>query len=197
MDVQRMVSSLMRAGSQGDSEFNVRPHFLTKKRFAAFAYVAEQYGYLYSGITPGTGATNNPYYSFRRAPDAYERASTTAARHPGMGNGGPLPGMRPGQGLRPLPEARAEVDLLHSRMVVDASSRYNVRVLSNILILLVVVIIGLAVQGFPSQGVLIGGGIWLGFLAVYLLGLAITRRRRAAHTGRLARAGITWPARAQ
>ncbi|MFH8490956.1 hypothetical protein [Streptomyces longisporoflavus] len=193
MDVQRMLNGLMKAGSQGESAYTVRPHFVSTKTFAAFAYVAAQVGYRYVGHAPGTGATNNPFFSFQRTPDARERAMAAVAAHPGMLLGGPLPGMRPGGGLRPLPEAQPEVDLLYSQMILDACSRYSRRVLGNLLILLIVGAVFLAFRGYTLDSVLLVGGAWLALFALYVIGLAVTRRRQATHRARLNRASAEWP----
>lgn len=195
LDVQRMLKGLAKAGSRGDTEYSVRPYAVSTKTFAAFAYLAEQLGYRYAGHTPGTGATNNPYFSFRRLSDARERARATVADYPDLLHGGPLPGMKPGGGLRPLPSVKAEVDLLHSQMVLDACSRYHARVLGNLIVLLVAAAVFLAFTGYTSDRVLVVGCIWGALLALYLIGLPITRSRRKKHRTRLATAGKDWPPR--
>ncbi|MGX1911919.1 hypothetical protein ACWIID_24095 [Streptomyces phaeochromogenes] len=195
MDERHLLNELMKAVSEEKSEFSVRPYFPGMKKFAAFAYVAERLGYRYMGHMPGGAALNNPYFLFQRTPDARERAAATMAEQPGPLHGGALPGMRPGYGLSPDPTARPEVDLLYSRMIVDASGRYNPRVLSNVLLLPVVMAIFLAFPGYTVERVLIAGGIWLAFFALYLVGLAVTRYRRAKHLARLAAAGVERPPR--
>lgn len=195
MDVKRMLNGLLEAGSQGRAEYSVRPYTSSTKTFAAFAYVAEQFGYRYVGHTPGTGATNNPYYSFQRMPDAHERAAATVANHPDVLHGGALPGMRPGGGLRPLPSVQQEVELLHSQMILDACGRYNGRVLGNLILVLVAAAVFLGFMGYTVDRVLVVGGIWCALFAIYLIGLGVTRRKRAKHLARLAQAGVEWPPR--
>ncbi|MGW0736722.1 hypothetical protein [Streptomyces sp. NPDC002851] len=194
MDVRRMLNGLMQAARRGESEYHVRPYLISRKQFAAFAYVADQLGYRFMGHSPGTGATNNPYFMFRRTADSPAKAAATMERYPALLQGGPLPGMRPGGELRPLPSVQAEVDVFYSQMVLDGCRRYNRRVLPNILLLLVVALIVLGIAGFPPQGTLIAGGIWLAFFALYLIGLMVSRRRAAKHSARLAQAsGRTFP----
>ncbi|PWI14425.1 hypothetical protein DI272_09865 [Streptomyces sp. Act143] len=193
MDEQHLLNGLMKAVGEEQSEYVVRPFFPGMKKFAAFAYVAERFGYRYMGHAPGNAALNNPYFLFQRTPDARERAAATMAGHPG---GRVLPGMRPGRGLTPDASAQPEVDLLYSQMIVDACGRYNPRVLSNILLFPVVAAIFLIFPGYTTGRVVIAGGIWVVLIALYLVGLAVTRYRRAKHAARLSAAGVEWPPRA-
>jgi hypothetical protein len=188
-----MLAGLADAASRGEDEYSVRPVVVSTKKFAAFAYVARQLGYRYAGHTPGTAAANNPSFSFRRMADAGSLTAAVAAAHPHMLHGGPIPGMRQGKGLSPLPEAEREVDVLYSQMVLDACGRYSRRVLGNLLLVLVGMVIFLAFRGFTSEWVLTAGGAWLGLFVLYVIGLAVTRRRRATHMAHLARAGVAWP----
>jgi hypothetical protein len=188
-----MLTGLTDAASQGKSEYSVRPLAVSTRKFAAFAYVAGQLGYQYAGHTPGTGAGNNPFFSFRRTADADRLTAATTAEYPNMLHGGPLPGMQPGKGLRPLPETEGAVELLRSQMVLDACARYSRRVLGNLLLVLVGMVVFLAFRGFTAEWVLVAGGAWLGLFALYLVGLAVTRRRWATHLERLGRAGVQWP----
>ncbi|MGW0827453.1 hypothetical protein [Streptomyces sp. NPDC002845] len=196
MDERHLLNGLMKAMAEEKSDYAVRPFFPGMKKFAAFAYVAERLGYRYMGHVPGNAAMNNPYFLFQRTPDARERAMATMADHPGLQRGNALPGMRPGRGLVPDAAARPEVDLLYSRMIVDASARYSPRVLSNVLLFPIVAAIFLIFPGYTAGRVLIAGGIWLALITLYLTGLAVTRYRRAKHLARLAAAGVEWPPRA-
>ncbi|MEU8555183.1 hypothetical protein ACQ88W_25725 [Streptomyces lividans] len=187
----------MKAVAEEAREFTVRPHFPGLKKFAAFAYVAESFGYRYVGHAPGNAALNNPFFLFVRMPDARTRATALQAAHQQAPGRTPLPGMRPALGLTPVPEARPRVELLYSQMVVDASGRYNPRVLSNILILPVVMAIFLIFPGYTVRNVLVAVGIWVVFFAFYLVGLGVTRRRRRTHLNRLSAAGVEWPPRVE
>ncbi|MFE6590694.1 hypothetical protein [Streptomyces sp. NPDC057781] len=193
MDERHLVNELMKAVAEEAREFAVRPHFPGLKKFAAFAYVAERFGYRYLGHAPGNAALNNPYFLFRRMPDARERATALMGADAAAPVGNALPGMRPGLGFTPTPAARPEVEILYSQMVVDASGRYNPRVLSNILILPIVMAIFLIFPGYTVDNVLIAAGIWLAFFALYLVGLCVSRYRRVKHLARLAAAGVEWP----
>ncbi|MFI7350590.1 hypothetical protein ACIBSR_30615 [Streptomyces sp. NPDC049936] len=188
MEERHLLNELAKAVTEEASEFTVRPRLPGLRRFAAFAYVAEQSGYRYAGHAPGNAALNNPYFLFRRTSDARERTAALGAAPPGASEGAPLPGMRPGLGLTPDESARPRVELLHSRMVVDASGRYTTRVLSNVLLLPVVLAVFLFFPGYTVDRVLIAAGVWLAFFALYLVGLAITRYRRSRHLARLSAA---------
>ncbi|MFF0514932.1 hypothetical protein [Streptomyces sp. NPDC004250] len=195
MDERHLLNELMKAVAEEASDFVVRPHFPGLKKFAAFAYVAESFGYRYCGHAPGNAALNNPYFLFRRMPDARERAAALMAADPGTSGRAQLPGMQPGNGFSPVPAVRREVELLYSQMVVDASGRYNPRVLSNILVLPIVIAIFLIFPGYTVENVLIAAGIWFVFFAFYLVGLGVSRQRRAKHLARLSAAGVEWPPR--
>ncbi|MFJ7772428.1 hypothetical protein ACIQ1J_29570 [Streptomyces sp. NPDC097107] len=49
--------------------------------------------------------------------------------------------------------------------------------------------------GYTVDDVLIAAGIWLAFFTLYLVGLCVSRYRRAKHLARLAAAGVEWPPR--
>ncbi|MFE0671910.1 hypothetical protein [Streptomyces sp. NPDC058867] len=196
MDERHLLNGLMKAVAEEKNEYVVRPFNPGLKKFAAFAYVAKRFGYVYMGHAPGNAALNNPYFLFQRTSDARERAAATMASSAGPSGGYKLPGMRPGRGLTPCAAAAPEVDLLYSQMVIDACGRYNPRVLSNILLFPVVAAIFLIFPGYTAERVLIAGGIWLALITLYLVGLAVTRYRRARHLSRLSAAGVEWPPRA-
>ncbi|MFJ9857962.1 hypothetical protein ACIRVN_10755 [Streptomyces albogriseolus] len=195
MLLQAQLKALLREGARGAERYDVRHTQRSWRQFAAFAYVVEQYGYRYDGLSPlSPKGSPNPYFAFRRMPDAAERATRAAALHPDALNGGPLPGMRPGaRRLEPLPEVRREVDLLHARIMVDYSRTHRRRGLAMLLLLPLVMLIPLSQADFSRGAVLICVGIWLLFAVLWALGLLIARRRRRRYGRVLQEAGITWP----
>ncbi|MBU6531900.1 hypothetical protein ACFUIW_24200 [Streptomyces sp. NPDC057245] len=195
MDERHLLNELMKAVAEEAHEFVVRPHIPGLKKFAAFAYVAECFGYRYMGHAPGGAALNNPYFLFLRTPDARERATALLTLNREASTRKLLPGMQPGRGLTPVKGVRPQVQILHSQMVVDAGGRYNARVLSNILILPTVMAIFLIFPGYTAKSVSIAAGIWGAFFLCYLVGLGVTRRRKAKHLARLSVAGVDWPPR--
>ncbi|MEW1998228.1 hypothetical protein ACFWFH_11210 [Streptomyces coelicoflavus] len=193
--LRSQLAALLRDGTQSLQQHEARNLQRSWRRFAAFAYVAEQYGYRYNGLSPlsPTGSPN-PYFAFRRLPDAPERAAWSAQHYPAAPEGGPLPGMRPGGSrLRPLPEVQQEVDLLHARIVVDYSRTHRRRGLTALLVLLVAMLIPLSQTGFSAQSLLVCGAVWLFFAALWLTGLVIARRRYAKYSRVLRDSGVDWP----
>ncbi|MGW1049408.1 hypothetical protein [Streptomyces sp. NPDC002521] len=193
MPLRNPLAELRDAVAAGRDQYELRLASPNFHRLAAYAYVAEQFGYRYMGAAPGTSTLNQPLLVFRRAEDLRARAAETLARYPHFAEGGPLPGMVPGKGLHPSGEAKGEVGLLHSRLVVDAARRYSRRVLRNLVSVLVLMAVVLFFPGYTVQHVLVAGGIWLGLFALYLIGLGVSRLRLAKHGARLAAAGIPWP----
>ncbi|MFG2313509.1 hypothetical protein [Streptomyces tendae] len=189
------LRALLRDGAQSRERYETRNLQRSWRRFAAFAYVAEQYGYRYDGLSPlSPSGSPNPYFAFRRLPDAPERAAWSAQHYPAAPNGGPLPGMRPGGSrLRPLPEVRHEVDLLHARIMVDYSRTHRRRGLTALLLLLAAMLIPLSQTGFSAQPLLVCGAVWLLFAALWLTGLAIARHRYRKYSRVLRDAGVDWP----
>ncbi|MFD4345697.1 hypothetical protein ACFWQ6_12670 [Streptomyces coelicoflavus] len=192
--LRSQLAALLRDGAQSLQQHEARNLQRSWRRFAAFAYVAEQYGYRYNGLSPlsPTGSPN-PYFAFRRLPDAPERAAWSAQHYPAAPEGGPLPGMRPGGSrLRPLPEMQQEVDLLHARIVVDYSRTHRRRGLTALLVLLVALLIPLSQTGFSAQSLLVCGAVWLFFAALWLTGLVIARRRYAKYSRVLRDSDVDW-----
>lgn len=195
MFLQPQLKTLMRDGSEGAERHDARNLQKSWRKFAAFAYVAEQYGYRYDGLSPTSPkGSPNPYSAFRRTPDAVERASRTAALFPQALMGGQLPGMRPGGSrLRPRPEARREVDLLHARIQVDYNGSHRRRGLLQLLVIPLVMLIPLSQTGFTLTSLLVCTGIWILFIALWAVGLFLARRRLTKYTRALQAAAIQWP----
>ncbi|WP_164383650.1 hypothetical protein [Streptomyces sp. OM5714] len=193
--LRSQLAALLRDGAQSLQQHEARNLQRSWRRFAAFAYVAEQYGYRYNGLSPLSPiGSPNPYFAFRRLPDAPERAAWSAQHYPAAPEGGPLPGMRPGGSrLRPLPEVQQEVDLLHARIVVDYSRTHRRRGLTALLVLLVAMLVPLSQTGFSAQSLLVCGAVWLFFAALWLTGLVIARRRYAKYSRVLRDSGVDWP----
>ncbi|MCX5604743.1 hypothetical protein OOK29_42095 [Streptomyces phaeochromogenes] len=195
MFLQPQLKALLRDGSQGSQRHDARNLQRSWRKFAAFAYIAEQYGYEYDGLSPiSPKGSPNPYFAFRRTPDAMERATQTAGQYPTALQGGPLPGMRPGGNrLRPVAEARRDVDLLHARIMVDYSRTHRRRGLIALVILPLAMLIPLSQTGFTPAALGVCAAVWLFFAALWALGLLLARRRLTKYGRVLTAAGIDWP----
>ncbi|MEG3627297.1 hypothetical protein [Streptomyces poriticola] len=195
MLLQTQLKALLQDGARGAERHDARHLQRSWRRFAAFAYVVEQYGYRYEGLSPlSPKGSPNPYFAFRRMPDAAERAARTAAQYPNALDGGPLPGMRPGgHRLRPLPEAERDVDLLHARIMVDYSRSHRRRGLIALVVLALALLIPLSRTGFSATALLVCGGGWLFFAVLWALGLFIARRRQRRYGEMLRAAGVDRP----
>lgn len=193
--LKSQFAALLRDSSQSLERHDACNRQHSWRRFAAFAYVAEQYGYRYDGLSPlSSRGSPNPYFAFRRLPDEPERTVWSAQRYPAAPESGPLPGMRPGRSrLRPVPEVQHEVDLLHARIMVDYSRTHRRRGLIALLVLLVAMLIPLTQTGFSAQSLLVCGAVWLFFAVLWLAGLAIARRRYAKYSRVLRDSGVDWP----
>ncbi|MFH8490958.1 hypothetical protein [Streptomyces longisporoflavus] len=197
MFLQPQLKTLMRDGSRGAELHDARNLQKSWRKFAAFAYVAEQYGYRYDGLSPTSPKESpNPYFAFRRTPDAVERAARTAALFPQALTGGQLPGMRPGGSrLRPLPEAQRAVDLLHARIQVDYAGSHRRRGLLQLLVIPLALLIPLSQTGFTLASVLVCAGIWVFFIVLWAVGLFLARRRFTKYARLLQAAAVQWPPR--
>lgn len=202
MTVQRELLSLLHDAKLGAERHLVHSSFSPRK-LASFAYVAEQYGYRYEGISTAPGSLYQ-IYSLRRLPDADERAARTAELHPDAHLEGRLPGMRAGRNrLVPLPEARREVDLIQARMRLDAtepsyrSPRVRTGLVGALVVFLVFAVAGALYADSPGaflRGFLIFNvGFAVIILGAYALGRAVARRWRTQAERLLAREGIEWP----
>lgn len=194
--LRAQLRALLKAGEQGAETYTTINPWNSRRTFAAFAYLAEQYGYRYAGLSgkhrPGR---SHPVFAFRRLPDAAERATRTRSRYPDAPLGGPLPGMTSGRTPEPLPEARQEVELLHARIMVDlygTSRRPRLRMLAVAVPL--GVLIALAVNGSlrPAPLAVVGGITVVWWLYLWVAS-AIMRRGRGRYRGILEQAGVEWP----
>lgn len=197
MILQRTFKALLQAGSEGAEQHLLVNPWGSRRKFAAFAYIAEQYGYRYDGLAPGVSPSmSHPTFAFRRLPDATERATRTAAQYSNALHGGPYPGMRPGgDGLTPLPQARREVDLLHARIKVDLygeSAGKRVRKLAIAIPIAVLIVLAVN-QSFTTTSVIAAVSICAAWGLYLWLAMTIMRRRHIHYLRMLAGAGIQWP----
>ncbi|MFL9656505.1 hypothetical protein ACJ7VE_22635 [Streptomyces sp. PB17] len=212
MSLRRHLGKLLRAtgedgrpsgsahapGPSGEAEasFTTEVPWPSLRTFAQFAYIAEQYGYRYSGLDPDLRDSGTPFFVFRRLPDAGERAARTRESFPGAPGNGRLPGMR----AWPLPvltrpAARSEVKLLHARIVVDyygALGRQRMR--PWLIGIPVVFVLFLLVNGeLHATGLRVAAGMAVALILVLTASRFVMRRRRATYRRLLEQSGVRPP----
>ncbi|MFI9603116.1 hypothetical protein ACIHCX_25270 [Streptomyces sp. NPDC052043] len=197
MILRRYFKELMEDGSR-----NVQLHTLinpwpTKYQLAAYAYVAEQYGYRYTGPAPyySSSGRSFPVFGFRRLPDAEERAARTQVQYPSPLPNGPFPGMLPGgDGLTPRPEVRQEVDLLHARIQVDLLGGIGKKRLWRLALAVPLgLFLALLIRGVTPTSTLLAGCLSAAYLLYLCVVRIATRRRLAKYQRMLQVAGINRP----
>ncbi|MFG2880066.1 hypothetical protein ACGFYU_34490 [Streptomyces sp. NPDC048337] len=186
MSVQRLVAHTLQQIARQDV-FQIGPES-SPRRAAALVHIAEQYGFEY-GETRRTGHKNTliAVLMYRDArPEARAREAATITAHPQAGNGGTVPGMRPGS-LKPLPEAEQAVALAKDRIMFDAMAQAADKKQKLIAWACCAVLpLILLVAGMPL-GALFGGAAMAGFL---LAGFKIGAVRRQKIAQRLTEAGF-------
>lgn len=184
------------ASGEAEVSFTTEVPWPSLWKFAQFAYIAEQYGYRYSGLDPELRDSGTPFFVFRRLPDARERAARTREQCPGALERGRLPGMR----AWPVPvltlsQARSEVKLLHARIAMDyydALGRQRMR--PWLIGIPVVFLLFLLVNGeLHGTGLRVAAGMAAALLVALAASRVFMRRRRAAHQRLLERSGVRWP----
>ncbi|WP_314253845.1 hypothetical protein [Streptomyces sp. DSM 40907] len=157
-------------------------------RVAALAPVAEQYGYAYDRAhRTGHNDMQILVRMYRDPhPGARAREAATIAAHPQAGNGGTVPGMRPGT-VKPLPEAQEAVARLKDRIMLDvlaqaAGKRQKAYAWGWVGVL----VLTLLVLGMPVAA--LAGGAALAALLAGAFKMGTIRRQRIAQ--RLTDAGF-------
>lgn len=184
------------ASGEAEASFTTEVPWPSLWKFAQFAYIAEQYGYRYSGPDPELRDSGPPFFVFRPLPDARERADRTRERFPGALEGGRLPGMRAWPvPVLTLPGARSEVRLLHARIAIDyygALGRQRIR--PWLIGIPAVFLLFLLVNGeLHATGLRVAVGLSAALLIALAASRVFMRRRRAAHERLLERSGVRWP----
>ncbi|MGW3326772.1 hypothetical protein [Streptomyces virginiae] len=176
MFTERQISAMLgQIARQDVVEIGPEPSLT---RVAALAHVAERYGYAYDRAHR-TG--HNKQLVLVRMyrdphPEARAREAATIAAHPQAGNGGTVPGMRPGT-AKPLPEAQEAVARLKDRIMLDvlaqaADKRQQTFAYGSCAVLALVLLLA----GMPI-GALAGGAALAAFLwGAFRLG-AVRRQR--------------------
>ena len=194
--LQKQFKKLMKDGSQNVQLHTLSNPWSSKYQLAAYAYIAEQYGYCYMGLAPysSTGRTY-PDFGFIRLPDAEERARYTQEQYPNPLPYGPFPGMlQGGDGLTPRPDVRPEVDLLHAQIQVDLLGDFGKKRLWRLAILAPIgLFLGLLLKGLTPTSALIAGCLSVAYALYLRLVRVVMLRKLAKYQRVLQAAGNTWP----
>ncbi|GGR97289.1 hypothetical protein GCM10010269_40120 [Streptomyces humidus] len=184
----RHVTALMRQIAMRDAIELVHP-FAEFQTLGALAYIAECYGFRYSNVRL-VGKHRILHVQLVRDldPAARQRAAANVAAFPDPGPDRPVPGMYLGS-LTPVPEARADVDLITALIRYDAfGAAANRRQLqfvgwgSGALFLLMAALTGVYAVLLPLAVL----------MPAFVLGaLRVNRMRRAKLARQLAAAGCT------
>ncbi|MFC8388919.1 hypothetical protein [Streptomyces sp. NPDC057238] len=152
------------------------------KKLARLAFVAQQFGYEYADVRQGGG--NNSQLKMLIVPDHSPQARTRAAQnwaqYPNAGDGVSLPPLVPD--AFELLKARINFDLTGK----SAEKRMGYGALG---VSLGCVVIAYRI-GWNSSGFVIAAVIWLALMAVFGIGLVVTRKRNAKFAARLQAAGF-------
>lgn len=189
----RHISKMLRDMATQD-EVQVVSRLSSVKKLARMAFVAEQFGFMYGDAVQAGSQNSRTVLTLHRdpGPGAQQRAAATMARHPQAGNGGDLPGMRPGGGLKPVPEAEPHLELLKARINFDLTGRSaEKRMLGGAIGLTVAMVLGLVRDVLEDDALVYG---LIGYVLLMLLlgaGFLWTRHRNAAYAARLRAAGLT------
>ncbi|MFE4052272.1 hypothetical protein [Streptomyces sp. YIM B13518] len=152
------------------------------KKLAKLAFVAQQFGYEYADVRQGGG--NNSRLRMLIVPDHSPQARTRAAQ-----NRAQYPNAHDGVSLPPfVPDA---LELLKARINFDltgksAEKRMGYGALG---VSLGCVVVAFRMGGASSDFV-IAAVIWLALMAVFGIGLLVTRKRNAKFAARLQAAGF-------
>lgn len=154
--------------------------------------VAEQFGFMYADAREkGENKVTEVLLVRDPSPAAQQRAAETMARHPQAGNGGDLPGMQPGDKLKPLPDAKAHLELIKARINVDLTDRRaEKRIFVGAGLFTAAMLFGQVTDGIIDP-VFASPITWGVVMVVLALGFVYTRRRNARFVARLQEAGFT------
>ncbi|MEW2136677.1 hypothetical protein AB0892_08785 [Streptomyces sp. NPDC005409] len=161
----------------------------SRAKAAALAYAAEQYGYTY-GAAYRTGYKNSlvQVLMYRDPrPEARVREAATLTAHPQAGNGGTVPGLRPGS-LKPLTGSAGAVAVLNDLITFDVMALYVADRRQTVMGYLACVALTalLLVDKSPAEALASGGALAL--LLTAALRTGSIRRARCAQ--RLTHAGF-------
>ncbi|MEU7471710.1 hypothetical protein AB0A94_24845 [Streptomyces sp. NPDC044984] len=152
------------------------------KKLAGLAFVAQQFGYEYADVRQGGG--NNSQLKMLIVPDhspqARARAAQNWAQYPNAGDGVSVPPL--------VPDA---FELLKARINFDLTGKSAEKRMGYGALGVSIGCVILAYRlGGTSSDFVISAVIWLALMAVFGIGLVVTRKRNAKFAARLQAAGF-------
>ncbi|WP_338779485.1 hypothetical protein [Streptomyces sp. DG1A-41] len=178
---KRQMQKMLRLMASGEPVELTSP-MASVKKLARLAFVAQQFGYEYADVRQSTG--RNGALTMLILPDpspqARARAAQNWAQYPGAGDGVSLPPLVPD--AFELLKARINFDLTGK----NAEKRMGYAALG--------VTVGCVVLAFRTGGesfdFIAAGVVWLLFMAIFGIGLLVTRKRNTKFAARLQAAGF-------
>ncbi|GHD15916.1 hypothetical protein GCM10010313_43570 [Streptomyces violarus] len=178
---KRQTQKMLRLMASGEPVELTSP-MASVKKLARLAFVAQQFGYEYADVRQSSG--RNGALTMLILPDpsphARGRAAQNWAQYPGAADGVSLPPL--------VPDA---FELLKARINFDLTGKSAEKRMGYAALGLTVGCVILAVRsGGEPFDFIMAGLIWLLFMAIFGIGLLVTRKRNAKFAARLQAAGF-------
>ncbi|MFI6375867.1 hypothetical protein [Streptomyces sp. NPDC050546] len=178
---KRQTQKMLRLMASGEPVELTSP-MASVKKLARLAFVAQQFGYEYADVRQSSG--RNGALTMLILPDpsphARGRAAQNWAQYPNAADGVSLPPL--------VPDA---FELLKARINFDLTGKSAEKRMGYAALGLTVGCVILALRsGGDASAFIAAGGIWLLFMAIFGIGLLVTRKRNAKFAARLQAAGF-------
>jgi hypothetical protein len=178
---KRQIQKMLRLMASGEPVELTSP-MASVKKLARLAFVAQQFGYEYADVRQSSG--RNGALTMLLVPDpgpqARARAGQNWAQYPNAADGVSLPPL--------VPDA---FELLKARINFDLTGKHAEKRMAYGALgaTLGCVILGFRFGG-ESADFIVAGVVWLLFMAIFGIGLGVTRKRNAKFAARLRAAGF-------
>ncbi|GAA4295841.1 hypothetical protein GCM10023086_09090 [Streptomyces venetus] len=179
---KRQTQKMLRLMASGEPVELTSP-MASVKKLARLAFIAQQFGYEYADVRQSSG--RNGALTMLVLPDpspqARARAGQNWAQYPNASDGVSLPPL--------VPDA---FELLKARINFDLTGKNAEKRMGYAALGVTVGCVVLALRsGGEASDFVVAGVVWLLFMAIFGIGLLVTRRRNAKFAARLQAAGFT------
>ncbi|MET9763053.1 hypothetical protein ABZ016_29110 [Streptomyces sp. NPDC006372] len=179
---KRQTQKMLRLMASGEPVELTSP-MASVKKLARLAFIAQQFGYEYADVRQSSG--RNGALTMLILPDpspqARARAGQNWAQYPNASDGVSLPPL--------VPDA---FELLKARINFDLTGKNAEKRMGYAAVGVTVGCVVLALRSGGEAGDFVAaGGVWLLIMAVFGIGLLVTRKRNAKFAARLQAAGFT------